>query len=201
MVEGEGEGEGWYLDGEVVFDFVQRAGGGEAADGIHGEFFLLAHDDAFAVARVFAREDQSQAGEVARFRHLDADLLALFGDLFGLATGLVAFGVEDDFFVDADADALDGHLARFTQPVQVRAQFDVYGDGVERAVAPSWETDCEGDEVVGYPFCGLLSVVHAERAERVVACDGDGEGKLLLLLMSLLHRHDQLVHGLCDPRR
>lgn len=182
-----------YLDGQVVLDLVQRPRRREAADGVVRELLLPPRHDPVAVPQVLGREHQPQVREVAGLGHLDADGLRRLGQRLDLAARLVALVVVDDLLVDAHRDLLDRHLARLGQPVRVGRELDVDADGVERAVRPARQRDAQRHQVVPHALGRLGPVVHAEGGQRVVAGDGHGEGVLALVLVTLLHRHHQLV--------
>ena len=100
---GEGGGS-LYLHREVVLDLVQGAGRGEARDAVHGELLAIPRQHAFVVSELAGGEDEAEVGEVACFRHLDADGLVVLGERLDGSPGFVAFVVVDDLFVDADRD-------------------------------------------------------------------------------------------------
>lgn len=133
MLRGKWRG-GAYLDGEIVFDFVEASGGGEAADGVHGESLLAPGYYAFAVARVLSRKNQAQVREVACCGQPHVDRLGLFGQRFDFALRLISFVVVDDLLIDTDRDLLYRHPFRLVHPVRIRGQLDVDADGIQRAV-------------------------------------------------------------------
>ncbi len=120
----------------------------------------------------------------------------MFRDLVDLLCWLVSFGVECNLFFDCEGKLLYRHSLRLAQEVWVWRELDVNRDGVQRAITPFGQRDAQRHDVVRRCCPSLGPVVHAERRERVIPLERDGERIPVLRAGSLLNRDDQFVEGL-----